>query len=316
MKRRLRTTEAGPDSLHNEKRDRRLLRGVAAAVVFLACGSVQILWADSPDGEQNEAKNCFAGPIQSLPNRPTVSNPADTTQCGVAELEYGWERDWPGAGARNSGLGSLVRFGLTRNLEFRWGMDNFLSQWDGFGAVQEGMGDQWLGAKYRFFKRSGVVPTLAVNYAVKVPSASYQKGLGSGRVDHEFTLLASQDIRGFHWDFNTNVFVDGRPSTRGRDHNVELAWAISHSLRGPLQIAGEVHGDSGANLDTPGFLATLLALSYQVSPRLVLDSGLDVGLTAGANRKRLMIGFTYSLTNLYSAGRRSRNRMISKAYIK
>lgn len=35
---------------------------------------------------------CYADSIAANPNRPTVANPADITQYGVVELEYGWDR--------------------------------------------------------------------------------------------------------------------------------------------------------------------------------------------------------------------------------
>src|SRR4029077_16135876 len=44
--------------------------------------------------------DCYAPTIQANPNRPTVANPADITQYGVLELEYGWDQSSLGAGAR------------------------------------------------------------------------------------------------------------------------------------------------------------------------------------------------------------------------
>jgi hypothetical protein len=43
---------------------------------------------------------CYESPIKANPNRPTVANPADITQYGVLEIEYGWDRTSLGAGAR------------------------------------------------------------------------------------------------------------------------------------------------------------------------------------------------------------------------
>ena len=38
---------------------------------------------------------CYADSIVANPNRPTVADPADITQYGVLELEYGCDRVWP-----------------------------------------------------------------------------------------------------------------------------------------------------------------------------------------------------------------------------
>jgi hypothetical protein len=144
-----------------------------------------------------------------------------------------------------------------------------------------------------------------VSYAVKIPSASAPKGLGSGRVDHQFKFLASKDVRGTHFDFNASALLIGRPRARGFDHNAEMNLAFSHPLRGKLGMTGELYGDTRLNSAVPGFVSTLWALTYTVTPRLVVDAGMAVALTPDAPfRKRLVVGFVYSLAELYPHIRR------------
>jgi len=238
-------------------------------------------------------------PIVSNPNRPTVSNPADLTQRGVAEIEYGWGRAWPGAGSRGDAWGGLFRFGLLCDLELRFSFDSFLNQRQAAGS-RRGFGDTWTGVQYRFRKQSALVPSMAFSYALKHPTASSRKELGSGRADHFLTYLASKDLGGFHADFNASYLASGRSEAAGRDQNVELALSVSHALKGPLAITGELYGDTRLNDETPGFTSTLWALSYTVNPRLTLDAAIDFGLTSGAARKQLLVGFTYALGDLYS----------------
>src|ERR1019366_7707813 len=69
-------------------------------------------------------------PIQNNPNRPTVANPADITQYGVLELEYGWDHGWPASGQRFTDAGGLLKFGLLCDVELRWTTTSFLSQTD------------------------------------------------------------------------------------------------------------------------------------------------------------------------------------------
>jgi len=241
-------------------------------------------------------------PIVSNPNRPTVSNPADLTQRGVAEIEYGWQRSWPGAGSRGDSLGGLFRFGLLCDLELRFNSDTFLRQRQE-GVSRRGLGDTWTGVQYRFLKQTRV-PAMAISYALKQPTASSRKELGSGRADHFLTYLASKDLGGFHADFNASFLDAGRPQQEGRDRNVELALSLTHALQGPLALTGEIYGDTRLNSDTPGFASTLWALSYSVNPRLTLDAAVDFGLTSGAARKQLLVGFTYALGDLYSRRQR------------
>src|SRR5438270_11935641 len=77
---------------------------------------------------------CYSDSIVANPNRPTVANPADITQYGVLELEYGWDRIGPGENIHQNSLGGLVKFGLLCDVELRWTTTSFLSQTDARGT--------------------------------------------------------------------------------------------------------------------------------------------------------------------------------------
>src|SRR5438874_12448829 len=164
---------------------------------------------------------CYADSIAANPNRPTVANPADITQYGVLELEYGWDRQWPEEGRQQASVGGLLKFGMLCDVELRWNTTSFLSQTDASGTHRS-FGDNWLGPQIRVYRQTKRVPTLAFGYAVKIPSASTEDGLGTGHMDHAFTLLASKDIARFHFDFNVTQFLVGRPNTSGFDKNQQL----------------------------------------------------------------------------------------------
>jgi Putative MetA-pathway of phenol degradation len=244
---------------------------------------------------------CYSPSIIANPNRPTVADPADITQYGVLELEYGWDRVWPGGSARAYDFGSLLKFGLLCDVELRWTSTNFLSQSDAAGT-QSGFGDNWLGPQIRIYHQTAHAPSLAVSYAVKIPSANQATGLGSGRVDHAFTFLASKDFKGIHFDFNTAWFLIG--GAHGFDRNELVTLSFSHPLHAALGLTGEFYGYTRLNPGTPGFESSLWGLTYQFSPRLVVDGGIDVGLSSAAPNKRVFAGVTYSIANLYSAVKR------------
>src|SRR6202162_5586118 len=92
---------------------------------------------------------CTSSSVISVPSRPTVANATDTTQCGVVELEYGLERQWPGGGANRDALSGGLRFGLPPKLDFHWSSSEFVHLMNG-GGNRTGYGDNWLGLKYRF----------------------------------------------------------------------------------------------------------------------------------------------------------------------
>jgi hypothetical protein len=241
---------------------------------------------------------CYADSIAANPNRPTVANPADITQYGVLELEYGWDRLWPEEGVRQTSLGGLLKFGMLCDVELRWNTNSFLSQTDPSGTHRS-FGDNWLGPQIRFYRQTKRVPSMAAAYAVKIPSASTADGLGSGRADHAFTFLVSKDIARFHFDFNVSQLLVGRPKASGFDNNQQMNLAFSHVIHGGLQFTGEFYGDTRLNPATPGFASSLWALTYTVVPRLVLDAGFEAGLTSGGPHRHVFVGVTYSIANLY-----------------
>ena len=249
---------------------------------------------------------CYADSIAANPNRPTVANPADITQYGLLELEYGWDRQWPEEGVQQKSVGGLLKFGLFCDVELRWNTTSFLSQTDASGTHRS-FGDNWLGPQIRVYRQTKRVPTLAFGYAVKIPSASTQDGLGTGNVDHAFTFLASKDIARFHFDFNITQFLIGRPNTSGFDKNQQLNLAFSHVIWRRLQFTGEFYGETRLNQVTQGFASSLWALTYTVVPRLVIDGGFEVGLTSGGPHRHAFVGATYSIANLYPGWRRKRS---------
>jgi len=252
------------------------------------------------------ADSTAAGPIAAHPNRPTVANPADITQYGVLELEYGWDRMWPEKSVRQTSVGGLLKLGMLCDVELRWNITSLLSQTD-TSATYRSFGDNWLGPQIRFHRQTKQLPALAFSYAVKIPSARTEGGLGTGRVDHAFTLLASKDIAHFLFDFNVTKFLIGRQNTSGVDRNQQVNLAFSHTIRGGFQLTGELYGQTRLNQTTSGFVSSPWALTYTVVPRLVIDGGFEVGLTSGGPHRHAFVGATYSIANLYLGWRRKRS---------
>lgn len=271
-----------------------------AAVILLAC----FLSTSSAVGQwMGKQTGCYADSIVANPNRPTVSNPAHVTQYGVIEVEYGFDQFWPEQGTRQSSLGGLLKFGLLCDIELRWTTTSFLSQTDATGT-HDTFGDNWLGTEIRIHRQTTHLPTMALSYGLKIPSASTADGLGSGRVDHSFTFGASQTLAHFNLDFNFTEFLIGSSGPTRFDENQQFALAFSRSIHRGLQFAGEFYGQTKLNEATPGFASSLWALTYTVLPRLVFDGGFEAGLTSGGPHRHAFFGVTYSITNLYPGWRR------------
>lgn len=243
--------------------------------------------------------SCFNSNVVSVPSRPTVTSATDTTQCGAVELEYGLERQWPGSGANRDDLTGGLRLGLTPKLDFHWSSSDFVHLMNADGN-RTGYGDNWLGLRYRFVGQTKLRPSFGVFYDAKVPSASVALGLGSGKVDHSISVLASKDVRKLHFDFNVIQLLAGRPTTTGFDHDTGFALATWFPLTHRLTGVVEPYGYTSLNQSSPAFASTMVGCNYKVQPRLYLDSGLDLGVTHYAPQKRVYVGVTYAIANVYS----------------
>ena len=288
-----------PETIRNRRTASWRPRIALLVVSLIASAPAWAQWMGKQTG-------CYADSIVANPNRPTVANPADITQYGVLELEYGWDRTWPEEGVRQTSLGGLLKFGLLCDVELRWTMTSLLSQTGG-GATHRGFGDNWIGPQVRLYRQTKRWPTLAFSYAAKIPSASTEDSLGTGRVDHSFGFLASKDIAGVQFDFNATHFWIGRQSAAGFDQNDQLNLAFSHTIRGGLGFTGEFYGDTQLDQTTASFVSSLWALTYTITPRLVMDGGFEGGLSSGGPHRHVFAGFTYSIGNSYPGWRRHRS---------
>lgn len=257
-----------------------------------------MLLAPLLNGQSTEPA-CSGNNIISVPSRPTVANATDTTQCGTLEAEYGLERQWPRGGTNRDDLTGGLRFGLTPNLDLHWSSSDFIHLMNADGD-RTGYGDNWLGLKYRFLGQKKRRPSLGVFYEAKIPTASSELGLGSGEVDNAISFLASKDVRKLHFDFNVIELLAGRATAPGVDHNTGFALAtwvpITHRWTGVV----ESYGYTALNQGSPGFASAMLGFNYRIQKRLYLDSGLDLGTTHYAPKKRVFVGMTYAMANMYS----------------
>jgi hypothetical protein len=264
------------------------------AVLFFAAA-----WTSAQEPLVSAEPSCSNSSVISVPSRPTVTSATDTTQCGVVELEYGLERQWPGGGANRDDLSGGLRLGLTHNLDFHWSSADFLHVMDAMGD-RTGFGDTWLGLRYRFLGQTKHRPSFGLSYSAKVLSANSVLGLGSGRVDHAASFLASKDIHKFHFDFNLIELLAGRSAASGFDHDTGFALANWVTLTHRLSLVAEPYGYTLFNPVTPAFASVMFGFNYRVQPRWYLDSGLDVGVTSAAPRQRVFVGITYAIGNVYS----------------
>jgi hypothetical protein len=235
---------------------------------------------------------CAFAEVTANPTRPAWDYAASTTQCGVAEMDSGWEMQPMGGGVNQQMLVSSVRYGVTPKLDLRWGITDHMTQSGGGTGSLEGVGDQWLSVRYRFHEQCSRMPAMALLYGAKIPTANPGKGFGTGFVDHQLTFVASRDLGRYHLDFNTVGTVVGE--AQGHDGAAQFGLAMTRSVSRRLSLILESYGGPQPGT-SDRFGAAFGGATYALRPGVVFDGAYTRTYTAGSPRQQLLCGFTFTL---------------------
>jgi hypothetical protein len=146
-----------------------------------------------------------------------------------------------------------------------------------------GVGNLQIGAKLRLWADPGGIPVLSVLPTINVPTASAEKGLGSGDPDFTLALLTGTDI-GPHAHVDLNYGVGSIGAGGGRPHFAQHLASVSASMAASERWNPYAEGFWFSRQDPEGGAMTSADVGaiYTVSPRLALDGGLQFGLSRAA----------------------------------
>ena len=229
---------------------------------------------------------CAQDELTAVPNRPTVSTPAQPVQPGVLETEWGVD-----AAASHQDINGLLKFGVSKNLELRFTNNPITAD-----SGTHGAGDTAVGFKYRLARDSGHELSISLMYMAKLPTAG--NVLGSGEVDHSFTFLISKDLGKHHFDYNLVANLLGRPHG-GLDRSYLNALAWSHPVRGKWGATAELSGSTSPDAFTPASAQVLASATYALKSRLIFDFGMSARITGDIPHAMFIAGITYSIADFY-----------------
>ncbi len=233
------------------------------------------------------------------PSRPTEAEPAEIQKMGVLQLEFGLDAPFDAEEFRNQQTTPLrLRFAATSRLLLAVQLEPVKSQVDRTGRRMTGVGDLELGSQVVVFKHTDKVPAFAFAYYTKLPTASEEKGLGSGRTDHRAVLLVSKKLGGLDMDFNAAYLNVGRKDSGRRADGGLFALSGAHKFGEHFGVSGEIAGQS-LEYFLPRGLYPFAAVTYLVNRRLRFDTGVRFGIGAEAPKVAIVAGFTVGIANLY-----------------
>lgn len=230
-------------------------------------------------------------PPQANPGRPTVSTPATLTPVGYLQLEAGLLGAEKSAEfANRTSIEAVFKLSLTKRFELLAQTEPFV--FSDLGAKSDrNPGDIFGGLQMVIYPGEGVRPTLSVSYFRRVYSGpATDVDIGSNRQSALF--LVSFDVRNFHID--TNAILAEQISDDTRIHRAQFGQtlSVSHPVRGKLGMTGELWHFSQP-LSGSNAVGLLLAPTYTVNRLLVLDAGINRGLTSTSTHWEAFIGVTY-----------------------
>jgi hypothetical protein len=254
---------------------------IVLCFLLLSLSTVSPSAAQSAESDDPEAN----------PGRPTVSTPATLTPVGYLQLETG------AIGASHSpefssryGLNEVMKLSVTPRLELIASAEP-LVHYRADGASANGTGEVFLGAQAVVSRGEGAKPTIAASYFRRIYDGGVPE-LDFGSPRNSFLLLASGDVKGFHYDANA-LFNE---QTQGMVHRVQFGQtlSVSHRLVAKLSLSGEIWHFTQPFLRGQA-VGNLWAVSYAPRKTLVFDAGFNRGPTSTSTRWEAFVGFTYLL---------------------
>ena len=252
---------------------------ICVCLVLGACAlSADAQTADPEDAEAN-------------PGRPTVSTPATLTPAGYLQFETGTlaANHSPEFSSRY-GVNEVIKLSVAPRLELLASGEP-VAHFTAGGNTTNKVADVFLGAQAVLSPGEGSRQTIAASYFHKVYDGGAPE-VDFGSPSNSFLLLASADVKGFHYDANAIFNELAQEPVRRAQFGQTLS--ISHHLAGNFAVSGEIWHFTQPFLRGHA-LGNLWAVSYTARKTLVLDAGFNRGLTSTSTRWEAFVGFTYLL---------------------
>ncbi len=157
------------------------------------------------------------------------------------------------------------------------------------GTTANRVADIFVGAQGVLYHGEGATPTLAASYFHRMYDGGAPE-FDYGSPTNSFLVLASADVKGFHYD--ANVFFTELVQGPVRHGQFGQSLTISHPFLRRCTLSGEIWHFTQPFLKSNA-VGNLWAVSYAARKTLVFDAGFNHGLTGTSTSWEAFVGFTY-----------------------
>jgi len=286
----------------------RMLRHLSLAAVMLAAQTA----AAQPSGQfatprqlTDKSRFTLFDPTppelmrEIAPDRPDTTESPYTVDAGHVQLEFSFAEWRKGGDAEELSLmPSNIKIGLTNNADLQFVLDPFL-RGQSTSGIDQGHGDSQIRLKLNLWGNDGGGGFFGETALAVMPFLQFPTGADAFSNDDELEggVIVPFSIP-LPSEFGLTVMAEidfVRDGSGGYDslfiHSGSLGRQIAGPLSGYIEYVG-IHP-----IDGDGDYQALLGggLVYAVSEELLLDTGVEVGLTSDADDLRLFVGMTLRL---------------------
>ena len=230
-----------------------------------------------------------------VPYRPSVGTPAALSAPGWLEVESGFLREHTGAGVRRDSVPVTLKLAFTPDWGVRVASDAWVQRRDESGERATGSGDTAIVVKRRFAIDDE--SAFGLEGGAVLPSSRHGLGIGSGKPDWALNAIYSADFGAWHTDLNAAATRLGATDAGAARTLLLGAASLARSLDDHWGVVGEVSGTAQHGAESARQL--LVATSYSVSKRLVIDAGAARTLRSGAPSWSAFTGFTWLAARVF-----------------
>ena len=218
----------------------------------------------------------------ALATRPLTIDDADPTPEGQCQLSAGISLEHSGT-CQDWDYPFGAAYGIATNLELNANCGAGRSEIDdgaGHYGHASGMNDLLLGLKWQFLGESEMLPRQTLEPAIKIPTASHSREMGSGRPDYDLTWVASRKLgEKFQLDVNLGYTLVGHPNAAPECDVLHGGVALEYQLCETWQWVGEVFGDRALRGDEQVSVLGSTGLRWLMMDGLTADAAMGTGLS-------------------------------------
>ncbi len=196
--------------------------------------------------------------------RPLRTDNAELVGLGNVQTSFGVEFLHKARYSLSGLEGDLMRFGVT---EVRIGVGEYAEfQISGVfrdflsvtqrttpvipptfaGDTTSDFGDLILGGKLKLAPERGRVPAISFKFAVQLPNASNESGLGTDETEFYSSVLVSKHFRRLHLLGNVGLGILGSPVVPNSQADMlTYGFAVAASVHPKVELIGQIHGRRG-----------------------------------------------------------------------